>query len=191
AREARRPLQARGGLAGLPQRVGVPHRIAAVARMSLHTLGAPSAPRREHGAWDGGGRWGWWEWWLERKDVWVRDAESQLDADVFRTITTGVGLPAIHQRSNFAFRSVRDGAVRRPPPRPRASLRAHLHAPGQPDHGVPRADHAAARGPPRRGEGAGRGRGRAHHRIAHLRLGHGRDLHAAALARAYRRRRAA
>jgi len=32
--------------------------------------------------------------------------------DVFRTISAGTGLPAIHQRSNFAFRSAQDGARR-------------------------------------------------------------------------------
>jgi methionine-gamma-lyase len=64
------------------------------------------------GAWAHEGRWGWWEWWLERKDVWVRDEEPQLDADLFRAICVGTGLPPIHQRSNFAFRSAKDGAER-------------------------------------------------------------------------------
>ncbi len=57
-------------------------------------------------------RWAWWEWWLDRKSLWVRDPEPQLDADVFRAICVGTGLPAIHQRSNFAFRSAEDGARR-------------------------------------------------------------------------------
>lgn len=58
------------------------------------------------------GRWGWWAWWLERKTRWVRDPEPQLDEAVFRTFAVGTGLPPIHQRSNFAFRSVKDGADR-------------------------------------------------------------------------------
>jgi len=54
----------------------------------------------------------WWEWWLDRKERWVRDAQKQLDEDVFRALAVGTGLPPIHQRSNFAFRSVQDGADR-------------------------------------------------------------------------------
>jgi methionine-gamma-lyase len=57
-------------------------------------------------------RWDWWEWWLERKTRWVRDAEPQLDEQVFRQLAVGTGLPPIHQRTNFAFRNVRDGADR-------------------------------------------------------------------------------
>jgi methionine-gamma-lyase len=60
----------------------------------------------------GARRWGWWDWWLDRKTLWVRDPEPQLDRDVFRAICAGTGLPAIHQRSNFAFRSAEDGARR-------------------------------------------------------------------------------
>lgn len=57
-------------------------------------------------------RWSWWPWWLERKARYVRDAQPFLDAGVFRALAAGTGLPAIHQRSTFAFRSVRDGADR-------------------------------------------------------------------------------
>jgi methionine-gamma-lyase len=57
-------------------------------------------------------RWAWWDWWQERKARWVRDPQPQLEEDVFRTFAVGTGLPAIHQRSNFPFRSVRDGADR-------------------------------------------------------------------------------
>jgi methionine-gamma-lyase len=57
-------------------------------------------------------RWDWWAWWLERKYRWVRDANPQLDEEVFRSLAVGTGLPPIYQRSNFAFRSVRDGADR-------------------------------------------------------------------------------
>lgn len=64
------------------------------------------------GTWAKGHRRDWWEWWLHRKETWVRDRESQLDADIFRTICVGTGLPPIHQRSNFAFRNARDGAER-------------------------------------------------------------------------------
>lgn len=59
-----------------------------------------------------GGRWDWWEWWLQRKELWVRDEEPQLDADLFRTICAGTGLPSIQQRSNFGFDSLADGAGR-------------------------------------------------------------------------------
>ena len=60
----------------------------------------------------GADRWSWWGWWMDRKRRWVRDAEHQLDEGLFRAIAAGTGLPPIHQRSNFAFRSVRDGADR-------------------------------------------------------------------------------
>ena len=60
----------------------------------------------------GADRWAWWDWWMDRKRRWVRDAEHQLDEGVFRALAAGTGLPPIHQRSNFAFRSVRDGADR-------------------------------------------------------------------------------
>jgi methionine-gamma-lyase len=59
-----------------------------------------------------GDRRDWWEWWLDRKELWVRDENRQLDSDLFRSLAAGIGLPAIHQRSNFEFRSVRDGAER-------------------------------------------------------------------------------
>ena len=74
------------------------------------TVEAPieAAPRIATGA----GRWPWWDWWMDRKRRWVRDAERQLDEGLFRAIAAGTGLPPIYQRSNFAFRSVRDGADR-------------------------------------------------------------------------------
>ena len=60
----------------------------------------------------GAERWDFWDWWIDRKTRWVRDPEPQLDEAVFRTLAVGTGLPAIHQRSTFGFRSVRDGADR-------------------------------------------------------------------------------
>jgi methionine-gamma-lyase len=57
-------------------------------------------------------RWDFWDWWVDRKTRWVRDIEPQLDAALFRTIAAGTGLPPIHQRSTFPFKSVRDGADR-------------------------------------------------------------------------------
>ncbi len=54
----------------------------------------------------------WWDWWLDRKTRWVRDSRPQMDAGLFRAIAAGTGLPAIHQRSTFPFKSVRDGAER-------------------------------------------------------------------------------
>lgn len=61
-----------------------------------------------HGAF----RWDWWDWWIDRKTRWVRDGQRQMDAGLFRALAAGTGLPAIHQRSTFAFRNVRDGAER-------------------------------------------------------------------------------
>jgi len=60
----------------------------------------------------GAARWGFWDWWVDRKTRWVRDELHQLDAEVFRTISVGTGLPPIHQKSTFSFHSVRDGADR-------------------------------------------------------------------------------
>ncbi len=60
----------------------------------------------------GSSRWDWWDWWVERKTRLVRDAEPQLAEGVFRALAAGIGLPPIHQRSNFPFRSARDGAER-------------------------------------------------------------------------------
>jgi methionine-gamma-lyase len=60
----------------------------------------------------GAARWEWWDWWIDRKTRWVRDPEPQLSEGVFRALAVGTGLPPIYQRSNFAFRSVRDGAER-------------------------------------------------------------------------------
>lgn len=60
----------------------------------------------------GAQRWTWWRWWIDRKTRWVRAEDKQLDEGVFRAIAAGTGLPAIHQRSTFPFRSVRDGAER-------------------------------------------------------------------------------
>ncbi len=53
-----------------------------------------------------------WEWWLERKEKWVRDGDPQLAEGVFRAIAAGTGLPPIYQRSTFPFQNVRDGADR-------------------------------------------------------------------------------
>src|SRR6185436_11141817 len=79
------------------------------------TVAAPpeAAPRlalREQAHADA--RWDWWEWWLQRKELWVRDDEPQLEAGLFRALCAGTGLPAIEQRSNFAFESAQDGARR-------------------------------------------------------------------------------
>jgi methionine-gamma-lyase len=60
----------------------------------------------------GASRWDWWDWWIDRKRRWVRDAEPQLPEGIFRALSAGTGLPPIYQRSNFAFRSLRDGADR-------------------------------------------------------------------------------
>jgi methionine-gamma-lyase len=60
----------------------------------------------------GAARWAFWDWWVDRKTRWVRDEVHQLDAERFRTIAVGTGLPPIHQRSTFPFHSVRDGADR-------------------------------------------------------------------------------
>lgn len=60
----------------------------------------------------GADRFPWWDWWLDRKRRYVRDARPFLDADTFRTLAVGTGLPDICQRSNFAFDNVRDGADR-------------------------------------------------------------------------------
>src|SRR5512140_3910645 len=60
----------------------------------------------------GAARWDWWDWWVDRKTRWVRDEVRQLPEGVFRTRAAGTGLPAIHQRSTFPFKSVKDGADR-------------------------------------------------------------------------------
>src|SRR5512147_2826987 len=60
----------------------------------------------------GAARFSFWDWWIDRKTRWVRDAVPQLDAGVFRALAAGTGLPPIHQRSTFAFQSVKDGADR-------------------------------------------------------------------------------
>lgn len=60
----------------------------------------------------GPARFAWWDWWQDRKRRFVRDAEPQLDDDVFRALAVGTGLPSIHQRSNFPFKNVKDGADR-------------------------------------------------------------------------------
>ena len=44
----------------------------------------------------------------------MRDDEPQLDAGLFRAICAGTGLPAIEQRSNFAFESAQDGPAASP-----------------------------------------------------------------------------
>src|SRR5450830_2199240 len=76
---------------------------------------APASSRPKHPGHRGprgGARWDWWDWWLERKTRWVRDPRPQMDAGIFRALAAGTGLPAIHQKSTFAFHSVRDGAER-------------------------------------------------------------------------------
>lgn len=60
----------------------------------------------------GAARWEWWDWWIDRKTRWVRDPVRQMDAGLFRALAAGTGLPAIHQKSTFAFHSVREGADR-------------------------------------------------------------------------------
>lgn len=60
----------------------------------------------------GADRWAWWDWWMDRKERWVRDPEPQLEEGIFRAIAAGTGLPPIYQSSTFAFRSARDGADR-------------------------------------------------------------------------------
>ena len=72
--------------------------------MSPTTLATPVL----HGA----ARFSFWDWWIDRKSRWVRDAVPQLDAGVFRALAVGTGLPPIHQRSTFAFHNVKDGADR-------------------------------------------------------------------------------
>lgn len=54
----------------------------------------------------------WWDWWLDRKERYVRADEPFLERDRFASISVGTGLPDISQHSNFSFRSVRDGADR-------------------------------------------------------------------------------
>src|SRR5512140_102276 len=70
------------------------------------TLETPATTR------GGAARWAFWDWWIDRKTRWVRDANPQLDAGVFRALAAGTGLPPIHQKSTFAFRDVKDGADR-------------------------------------------------------------------------------
>src|SRR5512140_1009002 len=70
------------------------------------TLETPATAR------GGAARWAFWDWWIDRKTRWVRDANPQLDAGVFRALAAGTGLPPIHQKSTFAFRDVKDGADR-------------------------------------------------------------------------------
>ncbi len=60
----------------------------------------------------GSARHSFWDWWIDRKTRWVRDAEKQMPEGLFRTLAAGTGLPPIHQRSTFPFRSVKDGADR-------------------------------------------------------------------------------
>jgi methionine-gamma-lyase len=67
---------------------------------------------RSHALGVGSTRWDWWDWWVDRKTRLVRDAEPQLSEGLFRALAAGTGLPPIHQRSNFPFRNVRDGAER-------------------------------------------------------------------------------
>jgi methionine-gamma-lyase len=60
----------------------------------------------------GAQRFAWWDWWQDRKRRFVRADDPQLDDDVFRALAVGTGLPSIHQRSNFPFKNVKDGADR-------------------------------------------------------------------------------
>ena len=60
----------------------------------------------------GAARHSFWDWWIDRKTRWVRDTERQMPEGLFRALAAGTGLPAIHQRSTFPFRSVKDGADR-------------------------------------------------------------------------------
>lgn len=57
-------------------------------------------------------RFDWWDWWQDRKREYVVSDEPFLDEDRFTSLCVGTGLPAIQQRSTFAFRSARDGAER-------------------------------------------------------------------------------
>ncbi|HUP48117.1 MAG TPA: PLP-dependent transferase [Thermoanaerobaculia bacterium] len=57
-------------------------------------------------------RFEWWDWWQDRKREYVVSDEPFLDEDRFTSLCVGTGLPAIQQRSTFAFRSARDGAER-------------------------------------------------------------------------------
>jgi methionine-gamma-lyase len=57
-------------------------------------------------------RYEWWNWWQERKERYLISDEPFLDRDRFAAICVGTGLPAIHQKSTFAFRSAKDGAAR-------------------------------------------------------------------------------
>ena len=77
---------------------------AAVGQAGGSADAAPPGPARRRAS--------WWDWWLERKASWVRDDVKQLDAGAFRALAVGTGLPPIHQRSTFPFKSVRDGADR-------------------------------------------------------------------------------
>ena len=97
----------------------------------------------------------------------MRDDEPQLDAGLFRAICAGTGLPAIEQRSNFAFESAQDGARRfagltSGNDRPYTTVYTRL---GNPTTAYLERVMLAARGAPRRGEGAGRGGDRAHDRL--------------------------
>ncbi|HSN68107.1 MAG TPA: PLP-dependent transferase, partial [Thermoanaerobaculia bacterium] len=57
-------------------------------------------------------RFEWWDWWQDRKRRYLLAEEPFADPDRFASICVGTGLPAIEQRSMFAFRSARDGADR-------------------------------------------------------------------------------
>src|SRR5512140_3276677 len=71
-------------------------------------MSTPTASPVLHGA----ARFSFWDWWVDRKTRWVRDDIHQLDEGMFRALAAGTGLPAIHQRSTFAFHNVKDGADR-------------------------------------------------------------------------------
>jgi methionine-gamma-lyase len=57
-------------------------------------------------------RFSWWDWWQDRKRRYLVADEPFMDYDRFASICVGTGLPAIQQRSTFAFDDARDGADR-------------------------------------------------------------------------------
>ncbi|MGY6562729.1 MAG: trans-sulfuration enzyme family protein [Luteibaculaceae bacterium] len=57
-------------------------------------------------------KFSWWDSWLEKKRLYAKTTEKQLNEDDFHTICTGIGLPDICQRSTFSFHTVKEGADR-------------------------------------------------------------------------------
>ena len=135
------------------------------------TLGRP--PVRS-----GSARHSFWNWWIDRKTRWVRDAEKQMPDGLFRALAAGTGSPADPPALDVPV-SQREGRRRpfsRGVPGRRATVRPHLHAPRKPDDRAPRARSVPPGGPARHREGPRRGRDRAHDRVPHLFLRNGRDL---------------